>query len=73
MSRIVGKWLGTIEIDFEEPCEELDRPLSEIKSDFINGAVTTFIKETLEEESDGKVTVTQQYADFYEVDDNKDD
>lgn len=46
MSRIVGKWLGTIEIDFEEPCEELDRPLSEIKSDFINGAVTTFIKET---------------------------
>ena len=73
--RIKGRYVAQIEIDIDceyKPGQML--PFPEIKERIVGGEVTQNIRELIQDEIDaGSVTVTQQYADLYEVEDGDGD
>ncbi len=68
MSRIKGRYVATVEVDFDAEREPGMIPIEEIQERFRNNTLTEMIQETLATGFYyGKVQVTQQYADIYEV------
>ena len=69
--RYKGRYVAQIEIDFDFKRTEEMLPLEEIKEKTFGGWLTDEIKDVIEGEimdnRYGKTTVTQQYADMYEV------
>ncbi len=68
--RYKGRYVAQIVIDFDIEKEEGMLPFEEIKKRTIDGELTDLIKDVVVGEvidDYGTVTVTQQYADMYEV------
>lgn len=69
--RIKGKYVCTVEIDIDFLHEKEMLPFEEIREKTVNGWLTEGVKEAITDEvmddRYGKLTVTQQYADLYEV------
>ena len=69
--RIKGRYVCTVEIDIDFLREKEMLSFEEIKDKTINGWLTDSIKDVIVGEimdsNRGKTTVTQQYADLYEV------
>ena len=70
--RIKGKYVALVEFEFDfehRPTTHL--PFEQIKAKIVDGDLTNEIKNVLDEEffddEEAKSTVTQQYADLYEV------
>ena len=73
MSRIKGKFVALLTIEFDMELKPYDRPVEEIKDDMQNGVFADLIRAELEcevGEDETVVTVEQQYADLYEVNDD---
>ena len=69
MSRIKGRYVAQVTIDFDLPYRESeDRPMADIKERF-RKMLTPMIQEELQDQlgSDGNVTVSEQLLDVYEV------
>ena len=72
--RYKGKYVALLEIDFDIEKREGMLPFEEIKKKTINGVLTDAIKDVVGGEvidDYGTVTVTQQYADMYEVEEER--
>ena len=73
--KIKGKYVCTVEIDFDFLHEKDMLTFDEIKEKTIGGWLTDGIKDVIASEimddRYGKTTVTQQYADLYEVEDEQ--
>ena len=68
--RIKGRYVAQIVIEFDCEKEEGMLPSEEIKKRVVDGELTDTIKDVVYGEiidDYGTVTVTQQYADMYEV------
>lgn len=68
--RYKGKYVALIEIDFDIEKQKGMLPFEEIKKKTVGGELTDEIKDVIRGElidDYGTVTVTQQYADMYEV------
>ena len=68
--RYKGRYVAQIVIDFDMEKEEGMLPFEEIKKRTVDGELTDAIKDVVVGEvidDYGTVTVTQQYADMYEV------
>ena len=68
--RYKGKYVALIEIDFDIKRSEGMLPFEEIKKKTVGGELTDEIKDVIRGElidDYGTITVTQQYADMYEV------
>lgn len=70
--RIKGKYVASVEVDFDFEHKPSHLPFDQIRNKIVGGYLTNEIKEAMDEEffsdDDGAtVTVTQQYADVYEV------
>lgn len=75
MSRFKGKFVALLTIEFNVKLKPYDRPFEEIEEDIQNGVLADLIRAELEGEigeDDTVVTVEQQCADLYEVDDDGD-
>lgn len=73
--RIKGRYVAQIEINFDFKYKSSMRPFEEIKENIVHGELTDAIKDVIVGEiadDYGSVTVTQQYADMYEVRDETD-
>lgn len=74
--RYKGRYVALIEIDFDYEKQEGMLPFEEIKKKTVGGELTGMIKDVIHGEiidDYGIITVTQQYADLYEVEDEQDD
>lgn len=72
--RIKGRYVAQIEIDLDAKKQEGMLSFGEIKKKMVDGELTDTIRDVVIDEiiSDfGAVTVTQQYADIYEVEDDE--
>ena len=72
--RYKGRFVAQIVIDFDMEKEEVMLPFEEIKKKAIDGELTDAIKDVVVDEvidDYGTVTVTQQYADMYEVEEER--
>ena len=68
MSRIKGRYVATVEIDFDTERLPGMIPIEEIHEKFRSNTFTEMVRQTLANGFYfGKVQVTQQYADIYEV------
>lgn len=74
MSRIKGEYIATVRfvMDFER--DEKNFPLDQIRKNILDGPLTDGIRDVLNSEvfggeEYGTLTVTQQYAEINEVDD----
>jgi hypothetical protein len=68
--RYKGKYVAQIVIDFDIEKSERMLPFEEIKKKTVGGELTDDIRDVIREEiidDYGTITVTQQYADMYEV------
>jgi len=68
--RYKGKYVALIEIDFDIEKSKGMLPFEEIKKNVVGGNLTNDIRYLIRDEivdDYGNVTVTQQYADMYEV------
>ena len=68
--RYKGKYVALVEIDFDIEKSERTLPLEEIKKKTVGGELTDAIRDVIRDEvvdDYGTITVTQQYADMYEV------
>lgn len=68
--RYKGKYVAQIEIDFDIEKSERMLPFEEIKKKTVGGELTDDIRDVIRDEiidDYGTITVTQQYADMYEV------
>lgn len=73
MSRIKGKYVAQVEIEFDFERTPYMCPLSESREKICGGWFTEQIAHMIEEEIDlGKVNVTQLYADIYEIEEDND-
>ena len=71
MKRIKGRYVAQVVLEFDVPRESNTLPLEEIKHNICDGDMKIAIKEALSDELDYcTVTVDQQFADVYEVDDD---
>ena len=74
--RVKGKYVCTVEIDIDFQYNKEMLPFEEIREKTVGGWLTDGIKDAITDEimdaRYGKVTVTQQYADLYEVEDEND-
>lgn len=69
MSRIKGRYVATVEIDFDFEREPGVISIEEIQERFRRNMFTEMVRQTLADGFGfGKVHVTQQYSDVYEVD-----
>lgn len=69
MSRIKGRYVAQVTIDFDLPYRESeDRPVADIKERF-RKMLTPMIREELQDQmgDEGLVTVSEQLLDVYEV------
>lgn len=66
---IKGRYVALVEIDIHVTETDGVRPIEEIKGDIVGGVFTEALQREIESEfgEDADVTVTQQYADIYEV------
>lgn len=72
--RIKGRYVAQIEIDLDAKMQEYMLPFEEIKKKMVDGELTDKIRDLVFGEiieDFGTVTVTQQYADIYEVEDDE--
>ena len=72
--RIKGRYVAQIEIDLDAKWQEYMLPFGEIKKKMVDGELTDKIRDLVFGEiieDFGTVTVTQQYADIYEVEDDE--
>lgn len=72
--RIKGRYVAQIEIDLDAKMQEYMLPFGEIKKKMVDGELTDKIRDLVFGEiieDFGTVTVTQQYADMYEVEDDE--
>jgi len=68
MSRIKGRYVATVEIDFDAEREPGMVSIEEMQESLRSNKFTEEIHQMIQDEFDfGKVRVTQQYADIYEV------
>lgn len=68
MSRIKGRYVATVEIDFDAEREPGMVSIEEMQESLRRNKFTEEIHHMIQDEFDfGKVHVTQQYADIYEV------
>ena len=72
MSRIKGRYVAQVVLEFDVPRELNTSPIEKIRYSICDGDMKNAITEVL---SDGmmdgfNITVVQQYADVYEVDDD---
>lgn len=67
---VKGRYVALVEIDIHVTTDGV-RPIEEIRGDIVGGAFTEALQRDIEFEcgEDADVTVTQQYADVYEVED----
>jgi hypothetical protein len=68
--RYKGKYVAQIVIDFDIEKTERMLPFEEIKKKTVGGELTDDIRDVIRDEiidDYGTITVTQQYADMYEV------
>lgn len=69
--RIKGRYVAQIVMDIDYPDTKEFRPFEEVRNDLTTGVLTGAIQGLLEDEiafpSNMKLTVTQQYADLYRV------
>lgn len=71
MKRIKGKYVAQVVLEFDVPREHNMNSLEEIRHSICDGGLTNAIKDSLSSNIDRcNVTVDQQYADVYEVDDD---
>lgn len=71
---IKGRYVAQIVIDFDNKQQEGMLPFGEIKKKTVDGELTDAIRCIVISEiigDSGAVTVTQQYADVYEVEDDE--
>lgn len=70
---IKGRYVATVEVNIRVTDLDGVRPLEEIKGDMMGGTFTEALQREIESEfgEDADVTVTQQYADVYEVKDDR--
>jgi hypothetical protein len=68
---IKGRYVATVEVDIHVTDSDSVRPFEEIKEDMVGGPLTEALQKEIEDifGDDADVTVTQQYADVYEVKD----
>ena len=66
---IKGRYVATVEVDIHVADSDGVRPFEEIKEDMVGGPLTDALQKEIEAifGDDADVTVTQQYADVYEV------
>ncbi len=69
MSRIKGRYVAQVVLEWDVPWEHDMNSLEEIRHNICDGDMKIAIKEALSYVLDCTVTVDQQYADVYEVDD----
>lgn len=72
--RYKGRYVAQIVIDFDMEKKERMLPFEEIKKRTVNGELTDMIKDVVTGElvdDYGTVSVTQQYADMYEVEEER--
>lgn len=70
MSRIKGRYVARVVLEFDVPRESNTSPLEEIRHSICDGDMKIAITEVLSEGVDFcTVTVDQQFADVYEVED----
>lgn len=72
--RYKGKYVALVEIDFDIEKSEGVLPFEEIKRKTVGGELTDAIKDVIRDEvvdDYGTVAVTQQYADMYETERQK--
>ena len=71
--KIKGKYVCTVEIDIDFVHTKEMLPFEKIKENTVGGWLTNGIKDVITgkimDAKYGKTTVTQQYADLYEVED----
>ena len=68
MRRIKGRYVATVEIDFDAEREPGMVSIEEMQESLRSNKFTEEIHQMIQDEFDfGKVQVTQQYADIYEV------
>ena len=69
--RVKGRYVCKVEFDFDFIHKKRYSPFAEMREQVINGGLTDAIKDVLRsdvvDDIFGTVTVTQQYADLYEV------
>ena len=71
--RYKGRYVAQIELDFDVLKQEGMLPFEELKKRITGGELTNVIKEVIVDEifgDYGTVTITQQYANIYEVEEN---
>lgn len=77
MTRIKGKYVATVEIDFDFDKDLKDlKPFKEIKKgvfDDLTPMITEILQEELDFEEMGTVKVHQQLADLYEYNEGQED
>lgn len=70
MSRIKGRYVAQIEIDFDIKRVPGMLSLNEMTERLKSGEFANAIMEEIVDISEGAVTITQLYSDLYEVDDD---
>ena len=70
MSRIKGRYVAQIEIDFDIKRVPGMLSLNEMTERLKSGEFANAIREEIVDISEGAVTITQLYSDLYEVDDD---
>ena len=71
MSRIKGRYVAQVVIEFDVPRDDDTYPLEEVRNSICGGELTEAIKRVLSGGiAEVTTTVNQQYADVYEVDDD---
>ena len=71
MSRIKGRYVAQVVLEFDVPRDDDTYPLEKIRNSICGGKLTEVIKCALFcNIAEVTVTVDQQYADVYEVDDD---
>lgn len=70
MSRVKGKYVATVTIEWDQEREPNMLPLQDIKDNarYLTMNLTEIIQDEIQ--GDTKVEVSEQYCDFYEVEDD---
>ena len=73
MSRVKGKYVATVTIEWDQEREPNMLPLQDIKDNarYLTMSLTEAIQDGVQ--GDTKVKVVEQYCDFYEVEDGNTD
>ena len=73
MSRVKGKYVATVTIEWDQEREPNMLPLQDIKDNarYLTMSLTEAIQDEIQ--GDTKVEVSEQYCDFYEVEDGNTD